>query len=133
MALRIVGSRAAIALAGVLLLGGGSGLSKPQKEPQKEPSAGGLVEALSALSPAQRSEYLQGQRSIEETRSSERLQQLTQVQSCLSRQSAPAAQKTCWQSYTTALQKSRAQQAQQQQELAKRFGLPEPAKKKKKQ
>lgn len=129
MALRIVGSRAAIALAGVLLLGGGSGLSKPQKEP----SAGGLVEALSALSPAQRSEYLQGQRSIEETRSSERLQQLTQVQSCLSRQSAPAAQKTCWQSYTTALQKSRAQQAQQQQELAKRFGLPEPAKKKKKQ
>jgi hypothetical protein len=129
MALRIVGSRAAIALAGVLLLGGGSGLSKPQKEP----AAGGLVEALSALSPAQRSEYLQGQRSIEETRSSERLQQLTQVQSCLSRQSAPAAQKTCWQSYTTALQKSRAQQAQQQQELAKRFGLPEPAKKKKKQ
>lgn len=129
MALRIVGSRAAIALAGVLLLGGGSGLSKPQKEP----SAGGLVEALSALSPAQRSEYLQGQRSIEETRSSERLQQLTQVQSCLSRQSAPAAQKTCWQSYTTALQKSRAQQAQQQQELAKRFGLPEPAKKKKNQ
>jgi ribosome-binding protein aMBF1 (putative translation factor) len=91
------------------------------------------VDALSALSPAQRSEYLQGQRSIEETRSSERLQQLTQVQSCLSRQSAPAAQKTCWKTYATALQKSRAQQAQQQQELAKRFGLPEPAKKKKKQ
>lgn len=122
-------SRAALALAGVLLLGAGAGagFSKPQK------SAGGspLVDALSRLNPTQRAEYIQGLRGIEESRSSERLQQLDQAQACLAQAGSPTAVKGCWQSFASGSQKSRAEQAQQQQALAQRLGLPVGGKKKK--
>jgi hypothetical protein len=123
-------SRLALALAGALLLGAGAGagFSKPQK------SAGGspMVDALTRLTPAQRSEYLQGLRSIEDSRSAERLQQIDQAQACLAQAGSPAAVKGCWQSFASGSQKSRAEQAQQQQALAQRFGLPMPAGGKKK-
>jgi hypothetical protein len=122
-------SRAALALTGVLLLGAGAGagFSKPQK------SAGGspLVDALSRLNPTQRAEYIQGLRGIEESRSSERLQQLDQAQSCLAQAGSPTAVKGCWQSFASGSQASRAEQAQQQQALAQRLGLPVGGKKKK--
>ena len=118
-------SRLALALAGALLLGAGAGagFGKPQK------SAGGspLVDALARLTPAQRSEYLQGLRGIEDSRSAERLQQIDQAQTCLAQAGSPTAVKGCWQSFTSGSQKSRAEQAQQQQALAQRFGLPLPS------
>ena len=126
MAQRLFRSRAALALAGVLLLGAGSGFSKPQKAGGGSP----MVDALSRLTPAQRSEYIQGLRSIEQARSSERLQHLDQAQSCLSQAANPTAVKSCWQSFASASQKSRAEQAQQQQALAERLGLPAGGKKK---
>ena len=126
MAHRLLRSRAALALAGVLLLGAGSGFSKPQKAGGGSP----LVDALSRLTPAQRSEYVQGLRSIEQSRSSERLQQLDQAQSCLAQAANPTAVKSCWQNFASASQKSRAEQAQQQQALAERLGLPAAGKKK---
>lgn len=126
MAQRLLRSRAALALAGVLLLGAGSGFSKPQKASGASP----LVDALSRLTPAQRSEYIQGLRSIEQARSSERLQQLDQAQSCLAQAANPTAVKSCWQSFASASQKSRAEQAQQQQALVERLGLPAGGKKK---
>ena len=121
-------SRAALALAGVLLLGAGAGpgFSKPQKGAAGSP----LVDALSRLNPTQRAEYIQGLRGIEESRSSERLQQLDQAQTCLAQAASPTAVKSCWQSFTSAAQKSRAEQAQQQQALAQRLGLPVGGKKK---
>ncbi|MEY3751166.1 MAG: hypothetical protein RLZZ11_1818 [Cyanobacteriota bacterium] len=128
MAHSILRSRAALALAGVLLLGGGAGAGF--SKPQKEAGAGALVDALSRLTPAQRSEYIQGQRSIEQTRSGERLQQLDQAQTCLAKAGSPTAVTACWKSLTAAAQKSRAEQAQQQQALAQRFGLPAGGKKK---
>ena len=66
MAHRMLRSRAALALAGVLLLGAGSSLSKPQKADASSP----LMDALSRLSPTQRMDYIQGLRGIEEARSS---------------------------------------------------------------
>jgi hypothetical protein len=126
MAQRLLRSRAALALAGVLLLGAGSGFSKPQKAGGGSP----MVDALSRLTPAQRSEYIQGLRSIEQSRSSERLQQLDQAQTCLAQAANPTAVKSCWQSFASASQKSRAEQAQQQQALAERLGLPAGGKKK---
>jgi len=126
MAQRLLRSRAALALAGVLLLGAGSGFSKPQKAAGVSP----LVDALSRLTPAQRSEYIQGLRSIEQSRSSERLQQLDQAQTCLGPAANPTAVKSCWQAFASASQKSRAEQAQQQQALAERLGLPAGGKKK---
>jgi hypothetical protein len=128
MAHSILRARAALALAGVLLLGvgAGAGFSKPQKDGGASP----LVDALSRLTPAQRSEYIQGQRSIEQTRSTERLQHLDQAQACLANAGSPTAVSGCWKSFMTAAQKSRAEQAQQQQALAQRFGLPEGGKKK---
>lgn len=126
MALSILRSRAALALAGVLLLSAGSGFSKPQKAAAGSP----VVDALSRLTPAQRTEYLQGLRSMETSRSAERLQQLDQVQSCLSSAGSPTAVSACWKSLMAEAQKSRTAQAQQQQALAQRFGLPEGGKKK---
>ncbi len=126
MAQRLLRSRAALALAGVLLLGAGSGFSKPQKAGGGSP----MVDALSRLTPAQRSEYIQGLRSIEQARSSERLQQLDQAQTCLGQAANPTAVKSCWQSFASASQKSRAEQAQQQQALVERLGLPAGGKKK---
>ena len=126
MAQRLLRSRAALALTGVLLLGAGSGFSKPQKAGGGSP----MVDALSRLTPAQRSEYIQGLRSIEQSRSSERLQQLDQAQTCLGQAATPTAVKSCWQSFASASQKSRAEQAQQQQALAERLGLPTGGKKK---
>ena len=126
MAQRLLRSRAALALAGVLLLGAGSGFSKSQKTGGASP----LVDALSRLTPAQRSEYIQGLRSIEQSRSSERLQQLDQAQTCLGKAANPTAVKSCWQSFASASQKSRAEQAQQQQALVERLGLPAGGKKK---
>ena len=126
MAPSIHRSRAALALAGVLLLSAGSGFSQPQKG-----TAGGpMVDALSRLTPAQRTDYLQGLRSMEESRSAERLKQLEQAQGCLGKAASPAAVSTCWKTFMTESQKSRTEQAQQQQALAQRFGLPEGGKKK---
>ena len=126
MAPSLLCSRASLSLAGVLLLSAGSGFSKPQKGVVGGP----VVDALSRLTPAQRSEYLQGLRSLEESRSTERLQQLDQAQSCLGKAGSPAAVSACWKSLMTDSQKSRAAQAQQHQALAQRFGLPEGGKKK---
>jgi len=88
------------------------------------------VDALSRLSPAQRSEYIQGLRGIEQSRSTERLQQLDQAQTCLAQAANPTVVKSCWQSFASASQKSRAEQAQQQQALVERLGLPAGGKKK---
>ncbi len=126
MAQRLLRSRAALALAGVLLLGAGAGFSKPQKAA----GGGAQVDALSRLTTAQRSEYIQGLRSIEQSRSSERLQHLDQVQTCLGQASTPTAVKSCWQTFVSASQKSRAEQAQQWQALSERLGLPAAGKKK---
>ncbi len=128
MAHRLLRSRLALALSGALLLSAGSAFSKPPKA-----GAGNLspmVDALSRLSPAQRSEYIQGLRGIEQSRSSERLQQLDQAQTCLGKAANPTAVKSCWQSFASGSQKTRAEQAQQQQALAERLGLPVGAKKK---
>ena len=127
MAHRMLRSRAALALAGVLLLGAGSSLSKPQKADASSP----LMDALSRLSPTQRMDYIQGLRGIEEASSSERLQHLDQAQACLAKASNPTAVKGCWQGFTSASQKSRAEQVQQQQALAQRLGLPAGDRKKK--
>jgi hypothetical protein len=126
MAPRLLRSRLALALSGALLLGAGSAFSKPPKAGGASP----MLDALSRLTPAQRSEYIQGLRSIEQSRSSERLQQLDQAQSCLGQAANPTAVKSCWQSFASASQKSRAEQAQQQQALAERLGLPAGGKKK---
>lgn len=129
MAHSILRSRASLVLAGVLLLGTGAGAAF--SKPQKEASVGPMVDALSRLTPAQRTEYIQGQRSIEVTRSAERLQQLDQVQTCLTKAASPTAVPACWKSFSAAAQKLRTEQAQQQQALAQRFGLPAGGKKKK--
>ena len=122
-------TRAGLALAGALLLGSGSGWS--QSTPASPPAkAQLLLEALARLTPAQRSEYIQGLRSIEQSRSTERLQQLDQAQTCLGKAANPAAVKSCWQTFNSAGQKSRSEQAQQQQALAERLGLPASDKKK---
>ena len=89
------------------------------------------MDALSRLSPTQRMDYIQGLRGIEEARSSERLQHLDQAQACLAKASNPTAVKGCWQGFTSASQKSRAEQVQQQQALAQRLGLPAGDRKKK--
>ena len=128
MAHRLLRSRLALALSGALLLSAGSAFSKPPKAGSGNLSP--MVDALSRLAPAQRSEYIQGLRGIEQSRSSERLQQLDQAQTCLGQAANPTAVKSCWQSFTSASQKSRAEQAQQQQALAERLGLPAGGKKK---
>ena len=118
-------TRAGLALAGALLLGSGSGWS--QSTPASPPAkAQLLLEALARLTPAQRSEYIQAQRSLEETRSRERLAQLDQAQRCLVQASAAPAIRSCMQALNQAGQQSRAQQMEQQQAIAQRFGLPAP-------
>ena len=128
MAHRLLRSRLALALSGALLLSAGSAFSKPPKAGSGNLSP--MVDALSRLTPAQRSEYIQGLRGIEQSRSSERLQQLDQAQTCLGQAANPTAVKSCWQSFASASQKTRAEQAQQQQDLAERLGLPTGGKKK---
>ena len=118
-------SRAGLALAGALLLGSGSGWSQPN--PAGRPAkAQPMIDALTRLTPAQRTEYLQAQRTLEDNRSRQRLAQLDQVQSCLAQASAEPAIRSCWQGMAHANQQLRAQQMQQQQALAQRFGLPAP-------
>ena len=117
-------SRCALALAGVLLLGAGAGSGWSQ--PHKGERASQVLDALSRLSPAQRSEYLQGQRAIEQARNSQRLAQLDQVQGCLSKASAAPAVKACWQSFLGSAQKQREEQMQSQRALSQRLGLPVP-------
>jgi hypothetical protein len=118
-------TRAGLALAGALLLGSGSGWS--QSTPASPPAkAQLLLEALARLTPAQRSEYIQAQRSLEQTRSRERLAQLDQAQRCLVQASAAPAIRSCMQALNQAGQQSRAQQMEQQQAIAQRFGLPAP-------
>ncbi|MBW0167541.1 MAG: hypothetical protein KXJ49_08585 [Vulcanococcus sp.] len=128
MAHRLLRSRLALALSGALLLSAGSAFSKPPKAGSGNLSP--MVDALSRLTPAQRSEYIQGLRGIEQSRSSERLQHLDQAQTCLGQAANPTAVKSCWQSFASASQKTRAEQAQQQQALAERLGLPTGGKKK---
>jgi hypothetical protein len=118
-------SRASLALAGVLLLGSGTGWSQPN--PQGRPAKGQpMIEALSRLTPAQRSAYMQAQRSLEESRSRERLAQLDAADRCLAQASGVPAVKSCWQTLAQGNQQLRAQQMQQQQALAQRFSLPVP-------
>ena len=118
-------SRAALALSGVLLLGSGSGWSQPT--PQGRHANGQpMVEALTRLTPAQRVDYIQEQRSLEENRSRQRLVQLDEAKRCLSQANGAAAVKTCWQALAQGNQQLRSQQMQQQQALAQRFGLPVP-------
>jgi hypothetical protein len=112
-------------LAGVLLLGSGTGWSQPN--PQGRPAKGQpMIEALSRLTPAQRSAYMQAQRSLEESRSRERLAQLDAADRCLAQASGVPAVKSCWQTLALGNQQLRAQQMQQQQALAQRFSLPVP-------
>jgi hypothetical protein len=118
-------SRASLALAGVLLLGSGTGWS--QGNPQGRPGKGQpMIEALSRLSPTQRSAYLQAQRSLEESRSRERLAQIEAADRCLAQASGLPAIQSCWQTLAQGNQQLRAQQVQQQQALAQRFALPVP-------
>ena len=85
-----------------------------------------MIDALARLTPAQRSEFIQAQRALEETRSRQRLAQLDQAQRCLAQASAAPAIKSCMQALHQASQQLRTQQMQQQQALAQRFGLPVP-------
>jgi hypothetical protein len=111
-------SRIALSLTGVLLLGAGSGWSQaapagPQQGPY-DGQAQPMLEALSSLTPAQRREYLQALRTLEDTRSRTHMAQLDQ------------AQRGCWQTLASAQKQQRRQQMQQQQALLQRFGLPMP-------
>ena len=118
-------SRAGLALAGALLLGSGSGWSQPN--PAGRPAkAQPMIDALARLTPAQRSEFIQAQRALEEIRSKQRLAQLDQAQRCLAQASAAPAIKSCMQALHQASQQLRTQQMQQQQALSQRFGLPLP-------
>ena len=118
-------SRASLALAGVLLLGSGTGWSQPN--PQARQTKGQpMIEALSKLTPAQRSAYMQAQRSLEESRSRERLAQLDAADRCLTQANSLPAIRSCWQTLAQGNQQLRAQQVQQQQALAQRFALPVP-------
>ena len=85
-----------------------------------------MIEALSRLTPAQRSAYMQAQRSLEESRSRERLAQLDAADRCLAQASGVPGVKSCWQTLAQGNQQLRAQQMQQQQALAQRFSLPVP-------
>ena len=118
-------SRAGLALAGALLLGSGSGWSQPNPAGHP-PKAQPMIEALTRLTPAQRSEWIQGQRTLEENRNKQRLAQLDQVQRCLVQAGSAPAVKSCMQVFNQAVQQLRSQQMQQQQALAQRFGLPAP-------
>lgn len=116
-------SRAGVALAGALLLGSGSGWS--QSTPTSRPAKAQLLpEALVRLTPAQRREYIEGQRSLEENRSRQRLAQLDQAQRCLAQASTAPAIGSCMQALSQAGRRLRVQQMQQQQALAQRYGLP---------
>ena len=118
-------SRAGLALAGALLLGSGSGWSQsnPASGPAKPQS---MIDALTRLTPSQRSEYIQAQRTLEENRSKQRLAQLAQAQNCLAQASDDQAVRSCWQVMARASQQLRAQQMQQQQALAQHLALPLP-------
>ena len=118
-------SRAGLALAGALLLGSGSGWSQPNPA-GRSAKAQPMIDALARLTPAQRSEYIQSQRTLEENRSKQRLAQLDQAQRCLAQASTAPAIKSCMQALNQAGQQLRSQQMQQQQALAQRFGLPAP-------
>ena len=121
-------SRAGLALAGALLLGSGSGWSQstPAGRSARPVKAASMVDALARLTPAQRSDYIQAQRTLEETRSRQRLAQLDQAQRCLAQASTAPAIKSCWQAMAQANQQLRIQQMQQHQAVAQRFGLPLP-------
>ena len=123
-------SRIALSLSGVLLLGAGSGWSQsapagPQQGPY-DGQAQPMLEALSSLTPAQRREYLQALRTLEDTRSRTRMAQLDQAQRCLAQASVGPAVRGCWQTLASAQKQQRRQQMQQQQALLQRFGLPMP-------
>ena len=118
-------SRAGLALAGALLLGSGSGWSQPS--PVGRPAkAQSTIDALTRLTPSQRSEYLQAQRTLEENRSKQRLAQLDQAQTCLAQASDEQTVRSCWQVMARANQQLRAKQMQQQEALAQHLALPLP-------
>lgn len=123
-------SRIALSLTGVLLLGAGSGWSQSVPAgPQQGPNDGQaqpMLEALSSLTPAQRRDYLQALRTLEETRSRAHITQLDQAQRCLAQAGVGPAVRSCWQSLASAQKQLRRQQMQQQQALLQRFGLPMP-------
>jgi len=126
MALPLPLSRFSLALAGVLLLGSGSGWSQATSADQRGLQGQPMLEALMRLTPAQRSDYLQALRALEENRSRERAAQLDQAQRCLAPVTAEPAVRNCWQVLARAQQQLRRQQMQQQQALSQRFGLPAP-------
>jgi hypothetical protein len=118
-------SRAGFALAGALLLGSGSGWS--QSIPSSRPAKGQLLlDALVRLTPTQRSAYIQAQRTLEVNRSRQRLDQLAQAQRCLAQASMAPAITRCMEALSQSGRQLRVQQMQQQQALAKRYGLPLP-------
>ena len=126
MALPSHRSRIALSLTGVLLLGAGSGWSQAAPAGPYDGQAQPMLEALSSLTPAQRREYLQALRTLEDTRSRARVAQLDQAQRCLAQASAVPAVRSCWQTLASAQKQQRRQQMQQQQALIQRFGLPMP-------
>lgn len=126
MALPSHRSRIALSLTGVLLLGAGSGWSQAEPAGPYDGQAQPMLEALSSLTPAQRREYLQALRTLEDTRSRARVAQLDQAQRCLAQASAVPAVRSCWQTLASAQKQQRRQQMQQQQALIQRFGLPMP-------
>lgn len=121
-------SRVALALAGALLLGSGSGWTQPSPVggEGRPARAQPVLDALVRLTPAQRREYVQAQRTLEENRSRQRLAQLDALQRCLVPASTPPAIRRCMQAMNQAAQQLRAQRMEQQQAIAQRFGIPLP-------
>jgi len=121
-------SRCALVLAGVLVLGAGAGPGRTQVQRLEPRESRGalLISALSRLSPAERSQYLQAQQSLERQRSSQRLAQLDQAQRCLAQAAAEPAVQGCWRALLSDAQQLRRQDKAQQSQLAQRFGLPLP-------
>lgn len=121
-------SRIAPALAGALLLAAGSawGQGPTQGHGGHQGHGQALTEALARLTPAQRVEYVQALRALEESRSRQRLLQLDAAQRCLAAADAAPAIRSCWQAFAQSNQQQRVQQMQQLQALAQRFGLPQP-------
>jgi hypothetical protein len=123
-------SRIALSLTGVLLLGAGSGWSQAAPAGPKQGLYDGqaqpMLEALSSLTPAQRRDYLQALRTLEDTRSRAHITQLDQAQRCLAQAGVGPAVRGCWQTLASAQKQQRRQQMQQQQALLQRFGLPMP-------
>ena len=121
-------SRAAVLLAGVLLLGAsaGPGRTQVQRHEPREGHGAPLVSALARLNAAEASQYLQAQQQLERQRSGQRLAQLDQAQRCLAQASGEPAVQTCWQALLREGQQLRRQDKEQQSQLAQRYGLPLP-------